>query len=185
MKIHAQAAWNQGSGCISRNLLLTNYTFPSFIFHDNNIFVSCTTVKTWLTLSEWINHTKQRSCTWKMLIILLLNKHSDVVGWQLTSRILEKSVLATPHVRTFCLNGTTHLLGGTLRCDRRLSRLELWAGIFKKINPPGATVECTVQGCVARSQIWSGDVNNGGGCTAYKKKKKFKAICASACAALH
>lgn len=102
----------QGSGCISRNVLLTNYTFPSFILYDNNIFVSCTTVKhDW----RWANkQITQNNATafWKMLIILLLNNHSDVAGWQLTSQILEKSVLATPHVCTFCLNGTTLLWEG-------------------------------------------------------------------------
>lgn len=121
----------QGSGCIARNVLLTNYTFPSFISYDNTIFVSCTTVKhDWRWANKHITHnTKQRNC-------ILENAH-HCVAWQPLGCCWMAVNISNPWKISPCHSTRVHVLfewhhsslGGTLRCDRLLSLLEIWAGI--------------------------------------------------------
>lgn len=128
---NAQAAWNRDQAVYPAMYYLLT-TLSLHLFSMTTIFfVSCTTVK-----HDWRRANKQTTqnnatAFWKMLIIVLLDNHSDVVGWQLASRILEKSVLATPHVCTFCLNGTTHLWEG-LCVVIVFSRSQKYGQEFKK-----------------------------------------------------
>lgn len=127
--------------------------------------------------NKW--NTKQHNRFQKIFMIVVLDQHSVVTGWQLTSKVLEKSLLGTPVVCMFCLNGisqrdTAVRLSSFALQKHYLEELEAeWIPCsYSRVHP--------VQGWVARSPFWSGDVNNRR-CPSKNDSKQFAQVPALHC----